>query len=111
MKRDWEKICQLKPQPLIGKARWSRQDTYALQQIKSWFPDNWQYVAENALTEHTLEEIKERHFFLLGEEHFVSQRPMVQKEPYVPKRRKLLENIVYHNRSVDSTRKDFEHGM
>jgi hypothetical protein len=104
VKRDWEKILKLKPQPLIGKLRWSKQDTYALQQIQQWFPDLWEYVAENSLTSHSLEEIKERNFYLQGEEHYLKHRPVVQAVPYVHKRRKLLDNINYHNQRVGEER-------
>ena len=41
VKQNWERILRLKPLPLVGSARWSKADSYALEQIIYWFDDDW----------------------------------------------------------------------
>lgn len=41
VKKNWKKIIKLKPLPLVGTQRWSRSDSYALEQISCWFPEDW----------------------------------------------------------------------
>jgi hypothetical protein len=69
LKGHWRRVCQLRPLPSLGPARWSRDDTFALEQIKHWYPGHQQQVdvGASALTAHTRGEVSERIFWLIGE--------------------------------------------
>merc|ERR1711916_214955 len=64
VRQHWERIIRLKPLPLVDSERWSRADSYALEQIIDWFDDDWECVAVDALTDKSVAEIKERKLWL-----------------------------------------------
>jgi hypothetical protein len=70
LRSHWRRVCQLRPLPALGPARWSRDDTFALEQIQHWYPGmhvRHVSVGAAALTSHTRAEVAERIFWLIGE--------------------------------------------
>ena len=121
VKRDWDRICRLKPVPATGTAHWNRNDSYLLEQIHYRYPDEWKSVAGHALTAHALRDIEERVFFLKGAGNAPSRRSMQPgaQSPERPgnhqvprldvgamqdhqaKRQRLTEGIRNHNQTVN----------
>ncbi len=81
LRANWRRVCQLRPLPALGPARWSRDDTFALEQIQHCYPDRALQVsvACAALTAHSPAEVQERLFWLVGERS--ACRPLLFVEP------------------------------
>ncbi len=70
LRANWQRVCQLRPLPAVGEARWSRDDVYSLEQIRHWYQGDRSKmvaVACNALGNHSREEVEERLLWLTGE--------------------------------------------